>query len=197
MPREQIYNLPNALSLVRIVSIPLLIILASSSGRLMSFLAAAIFALAAATDLLDGYLARRLGRVTTLGRFLDPVADKLMVSAALIMLVALNRAPAWIAFVIIGREIAVTGLRAVAAASAAGLVIDAGMWGKAKTVCQMVAILALLLHYQYFGLSMHFWGGLFLYAALILTLLSGWFYFREYWAVISQAGRSSEGSGGE
>ena len=197
MHREQIYNLPNALSFVRIASIPLLIILASSSGRLMCFLAAAIFALAALTDLLDGYLARRLGRVTTLGRFLDPVADKLMVSAALIMLVSLDRAPAWVAFAIIGREIAVTGLRAAAAASTARLVIEARIWGKAKTVCQTVAVLGLLLHYPYLGLDMHQWGTVFLYAALALTLLSGWFYFREYWTVISLAGRSAENGGGE
>ena len=184
MPRERALNLPNALSLVRVVCIPLLIALTYSSGRLAGFLAALVFGVGAATDFWDGFLARRMGRVTNLGKFLDPVADKLIVSAALIMLVHLGRAPAWVVFVIIGREITVTGLRAAAAASAQGLVIDAGTWGKIKTTCQFVAIVALLLHYPYFGLNAQLAGSLFLYAALVLTLLSAWLYFRQYWAVI-------------
>jgi len=182
------YNLPNALSFIRIVSIPLLIVLTTSPGRLTGLMAAVVFGLASLTDFLDGYLARRMNRVTVLGRFLDPVADKLLVSAALIMLVSLDRAAAWVVFVIIGREIAVTGLRAAAAAAASGKVIDAGIWGKIKTACQIVAILSLLLHYPYFGYDMHFLGTVFLYAALGLTVLSGWFYFKEYWAVISRSG---------
>ncbi|MBW1713691.1 MAG: CDP-diacylglycerol--glycerol-3-phosphate 3-phosphatidyltransferase [Deltaproteobacteria bacterium] len=187
MPRSHIYNLPNSLSLVRIVCIPLLILLCSWSWRWAGLAAAVVFALAAVTDFLDGYLARKMGRVTVLGRFLDPVADKLIVSAAMIMLVAMDRAPAWVVFVIIGREIAVTGLRAAAAAAAEGLVIDAGWWGKAKTVSQIVAILGLLVHEKIFGLEAELIGTVGLYAALGLTILSGYFYFKDYWAVISRS----------
>jgi len=189
MAKESIYNLPNALSLVRIFSIPLLIVVCYWSWSRAGVLAAAIFALASATDLLDGYLARRLGRVTTLGRFLDPVADKLLVSAALIMLVYLDRAPAWVAFVIIGREIAVTGLRAAAVANQAGLVIDSSWWGKFKTFFQMVAIIGLLVKETYLGLDFGLVGGLALWVATGLTIVSGWFYFKSYWAVISRSDR--------
>ena len=178
------------------VCIPLLIALAYSPGKLAGFLAALVFGLGAATDFFDGFLARRLGRVTNLGKFLDPVADKLIVSAALIMLVHLGRVPAWVVFVIIGREITVTGLRA-AAASAQGLVIDAGIWGKIKALCQFVAIIALLLHYSYYGLDTQFVGNLFLYAALVLTLLSAWLYFRQYWAVIITPPEPSDSNGGD
>ncbi|MBW1714016.1 MAG: CDP-diacylglycerol--glycerol-3-phosphate 3-phosphatidyltransferase [Deltaproteobacteria bacterium] len=185
MDRATILNLPNSLTLIRIACIPALILLATSEARWAGLLAALVFALASATDFLDGYLARKLERVTVLGKFLDPIADKLIVSAALIMLVSLGRAPAWVVFVIIGREIAVTGLRAMAA-SAQGLVIQAGWWGKLKTACQMVAILALLLHYPYWGVNINLIGTLFLYAALVLTVLSGWLYFKNHWGVISE-----------
>jgi CDP-diacylglycerol--glycerol-3-phosphate 3-phosphatidyltransferase len=188
MAKESIYNLPNALSLVRILSIPLLILVCYWSWPWAGTVAAAIFALASATDLLDGYLARRLGRVTTLGRFLDPVADKLLVSAALIMLVSMDRAPAWVAFVIIGREIAVTGLRAAAVANQAGLVIDASWWGKFKTFFQMVAIIGLLVNEPHLGLDFGLVGSVALWIATGLTIVSGWFYFKNYWAVISRDG---------
>lgn len=194
MPPERALNLPNTLSLVRVICIPLLVALAYYPSRLAGFLAALVFGVGAATDFWDGFLARRMGRVTNLGKFLDPVADKLLVSAALIMLVHLGRAPAWVVFVIIGREIAVTGLRA-AAASASGLVIDAGIWGKIKASCQFVAIIALLLYFPYFGLNTRLAGHLFLYAALVLTLLSAWLYFRQYWAVIITSPEESDSKG--
>ena len=187
MAKESIYNLPNALSLIRIFSIPLLIVVCYWSWPGAGTLAAIIFALASATDILDGYLARKLGRVTNLGRFLDPVADKLLVSATLIMLVYMDRAPAWVAFVIIGREIAVTGLRAAAVANQAGLVIDASWWGKFKTLFQMVAIIGLLVHEPHLGFDFGRVGGLALWAATGLTIISGWLYFKDYWAVISRA----------
>ncbi len=184
MPKDQIYNLPNALSLFRIVSIPLLLVLASRPGRWWGAGAAIVFALASLTDFFDGYLARKMGRVTTLGRFLDPMADKLMISAALIMLVALDRCPAWAAFVIIGREIAVTGLRAAAAASTEQVVISADWWGKVKVGCQIPAIIGLYLYYPYFGIDVRAIGVFFLYAALVLSVWSGWLYFKDYWKLI-------------
>lgn len=185
MPRkEHIYNLPNTLSFIRISAIPLILVLAAQGGKMWGLASAVVFALASITDFLDGYLARSRGQVTDLGRFLDPMADKLIVSATLIMLVQLGRCPAWVAFVIIGREIAVTGLRAAAAASAGNVVISAGWWGKIKVGFQIPAIICLLLYYPYYGLDMALLGTICLYIALVLTLWSGWVYFRQYWSLI-------------
>lgn len=188
MSEGSIYNVPNALSAVRIVSIPLLIVLCNLEWSLAGMAAAIVFALASVTDFLDGFLARKLGRITTLGRFLDPVADKLLVSAALIMLIPMGRAEAWIVYVIISREIAVTGLRAAAAASAQRLVIDAGLWGKLKTICQMIAILGLLINQPLWGVNFGLIGVVALDGALALTIISGYLYFKDYWKVISQSG---------
>lgn len=185
MNRERNLNLPNALSAGRIIAVPLLIAAAYVPGEIGGVTAAVIFSLAAITDLLDGYLARRLGRVTTLGKFLDPVADKLVVTSALVLLVMLDRAPAWLVILIISREIMVTGLRAAAAASQQRIVISAGMWGKIKTVCQIVAVIGLLVDKPLFGLPFKEVGYISLYIALVLTLFSGWLYFKEYWAVIT------------
>lgn len=184
MNKENVHNLPNALSLVRILSIPMLILLCMWQWHWAGLLAAVVFALASITDFLDGYLARKLGRITVLGKFLDPVADKLLVSAALIMLIPMGRAPAWVVYVIIGREIAVTGLRAAAVATREKVVIDASIWGKIKTVVQMTAILGLLIHDTYFGVNTGLIGAVALWAALALTIVSGYMYFKDYWALI-------------
>ena len=186
MPREDIHNLPNALSLVRILSIPMLILLCMWDWHWAGLLAALVFALASITDFLDGYLARKMGRITVLGKFLDPVADKLLVSAALIMLIPMGRAPAWMVFVIIGREIAVTGLRAAAVATQEKVVIDASIWGKVKTVFQMAAILGLLIQDTYLGVDTGLIGYLALRAALLLTIVSGYLYFKDYWALFAK-----------
>ena len=106
-----------------------------------------------ATDFLDGFLARRQRLVSRLGKFMDPLADKLLVSAALIMLIPLGRVPAWMAFIIVGRELAVTGLRGLAAAE--GIILAPDRWGKAKTLLQMAALTALILHYPYDGIDFH------------------------------------------
>ena len=188
MTRENVHNLPNALSLVRILSIPMLILLCMWQWRWAGILAAVVFALASITDFLDGYLARKLGRVTVLGKFLDPVADKLLVSAALIMLIPMGRAPAWVVFVIIGREIAVTGLRAAAVATQDKVVIDASIWGKIKTAVQITAILGLLINDTYLGVNAGLIGVIALWAALLLTIVSGYMYFKDYWAVIVKPG---------
>jgi CDP-diacylglycerol--glycerol-3-phosphate 3-phosphatidyltransferase len=133
--------------------------------------AAVIFILAATTDGLDGYVARKRGQVTVLGKFMDPLADKLLVSAALISLVELGEVPAWVAWIILAREFAVTGLRAIA--SADGTVISASKLGKIKTVTQVIAISALLLHDWPFSLLNIPVGQPFLYIALIFTIISG------------------------
>jgi CDP-diacylglycerol--glycerol-3-phosphate 3-phosphatidyltransferase len=178
------YNLPNTLSLFRIACIPILVLVLFFPYKFTSFLAALLFGLASITDLLDGFLARRRQMVTTFGKFLDPLADKLIVSAALIMLIPLGRVPAWMVVIIIGRELAITGLRSVAVSE--GTVIDAGELGKKKMVFQIVAILGLLLHYEYFNVSFQAVGMFFMWLAVIVTLWSGFVYFRSFWHVLRE-----------
>jgi CDP-diacylglycerol--glycerol-3-phosphate 3-phosphatidyltransferase len=174
-------HLPNILTLLRILLIPPLVVILFSPSRQAGFFAAALFAVASITDWLDGYLARRLNIVTMLGKFLDPIADKLMVMSALIMILPFGRVPAWMVLVILGREIVITGLRSIA--SSEGIVISASKLGKYKTIFQIVAILGLLLHYDYywfFGVensylyaNMHNIGMFFLWIATIITIWSG------------------------
>lgn len=178
---NQILNLPNILTMMRIAAIPLLAALLMSPSRPAGFWAAALFSVASITDWLDGYLARRMGIVTIFGKFLDPIADKLIVMAALIMILPYDRVPAWMVLVILGREIIITGLRGIA--SNEGIVIQASDLGKYKTIFQIVAIIGLILHYNYnwfFGVShvlltvnMHNVGMFFLWIATVLTVWSG------------------------
>ena len=182
--KKSIFNLPNSLTLFRIACIPVLVLLLFFPHKATSFLAALVFGLASLSDLLDGFLARRQQLVTTFGKFLDPLADKLVVSAALIMLIPLGRAPAWMVVVIVGRELAITGLRSMALSE--GKVISADELGKKKMVFQIVAILGLLLNYEYFGINFHAIGMFFLWLAVVLTLWSGFNYFRRFWDVLEE-----------
>jgi CDP-diacylglycerol--glycerol-3-phosphate 3-phosphatidyltransferase len=177
MDRQQthFWNLPNALTIMRIGVIPLIIFLLTFPGWFASFLAASTFLVAGMTDLLDGFFARRQRLVTRAGKFMDPLADKLLVSAALIMLIPLGRIEAWLVFVIIGRELAVTGLRAIAASE--GLVIAANRWGKIKTIVQMVALFALILHYPYASIDFQQLGTILIWVAAIITVASGLNYY--------------------
>ena len=175
---EEKSNLPNILSIIRLVCIPLVVIVLNFPGKLGSFLAAMFVGLAFITDILDGYFARRYGAVTVLGKFLDPLADKLLVSVTMIMLIPLDRIPVWIVILIIAREMAVTGLRSIAVGE--GIVIQASALGKYKTIFQSTAIVGLCLHYEYFDVDFHAVAMLFLYIALFLTLWSGWDYFRQF-----------------
>ena len=187
-----IWNIPNVLTLFRIAMIPVLAFLLLSPSREAGFWAAALFAVASATDWLDGYLARRMGIVTTFGKFLDPIADKMMVMAALIMILPFNRVPAWMVLVILGREIIITGLRGLA--STEGIIIPASNLGKFKTIFQIVAILGLLLHYDYrwfFGIdhpyltaNMHNVGMFYLWIAVVITIWSGVDYLRKFVRVL-------------
>jgi CDP-diacylglycerol---glycerol-3-phosphate 3-phosphatidyltransferase len=161
---------------MRLALIPVVVICLYFPGRLGSFLAAAFFAVAAFTDLLDGFLARRYKTVTHVGKFLDPLADKLLVSVTMIMLIPLGRIPAWIVILVIAREMAVTGLRGIAVVE--GKIIEASSLGKYKTVFQLVSLVCLCLHYQYVGIDFHAVGITFLLIALVLTLWSGFSYFR-------------------
>jgi len=172
----QANNLPNTLSIIRLLLIPAVVICLHFDEKLGSFLAALFFGMAAITDLLDGFYARKYRVVTALGKFLDPLADKLLVSVTMIMLITLNRIPAWIVILIITREMAVTGLRGIAIAE--GKIIEASSLGKYKTIFQFVALICLSLHYPYLKADFHAVGMAFLYVALILTMWSGWSYFR-------------------
>ncbi|MDY0191682.1 MAG: CDP-diacylglycerol--glycerol-3-phosphate 3-phosphatidyltransferase [Desulfuromonas sp.] len=188
------FNLPNVLTLARIACVPVIVVLLCYDSRQMGFWAAVVFSLASITDWVDGYLARKWEIVTVMGKFLDPLADKLIVMAAMIMLIPLQRIPAWAVFFIIARETLVTGLRSVA--STEGIVIDASNLGKYKTIFQMVAIIALLLHYDYywfFGLhweifhvDMHFVGMAFFYASFALTMWSGGDYLYKFYRVLTR-----------
>ncbi|MCF7821812.1 MAG: CDP-diacylglycerol--glycerol-3-phosphate 3-phosphatidyltransferase [Mariprofundaceae bacterium] len=173
------WTLSNQLTIGRVLLIPLFMIAFYLPGFLGYILAAAIFALASATDWLDGHLARTRGEVTAFGRFLDPVADKLLVAAALVVLVEAERVPALLAVIIIGREIAISALREWLAEHAA--TVHVSMLGKMKTAAQMISIIALLLHIDMGGINMHSVGLLLLWIAAILTLWSGYEYIRDAW----------------
>ncbi len=175
-----IWNVPNGLSVFRIACVPIVMFLISRSDQPMpAFWAALFFSLASITDLLDGFLARRQKCVTALGKLLDPLADKLLVAAALIALIPEGRVDAGMAFVIIGREITVTGLRGIGVTG--GVVIDASGLGKAKAGFQIVAVISLLLHFTYLGFSFHELGKVLLWLALVLTVWSGVDYFVRFY----------------
>lgn len=176
--KEVISNLPNTLSLFRMVCIPIVVICLYFQGRWGSFLATLFLGMAFITDILDGFYARKYGAVTVLGKFLDPLADKILVSSTLIMLMALDRIPAWVVILIVARELAITGLRSIAVSE--GVIIQASSLGKYKTIFQSVATLGLCLHYEYLKIDFHVVGMLFLWVALILTLWSGWAYLRQF-----------------
>jgi len=177
--RAIIWNVPNLLSFLRIAAIPFVVGCLFSPGPLASFLAALFFSLASLTDLLDGYIARQQKSETAVGKLLDPLADKLLINSALIMLIALGRIPAWVVVLIVGREVAVTGLRGIA--SVEGLVIAASRWGKAKTILQSSALIGLMLHYEYLGIDFHSLGMIILWVALMITLWSGFDYFIKFY----------------
>lgn len=180
--RERFWNAANSVTLVRIAAVPLLLVLPLFPGYEGSAVMGFGFLAVSLTDLLDGYLARRDGTVTRIGKLLDPLADKLLVTTALVVLVAMDdRIPLWgvpLVVVILAREIAVTALRAMA--SAEGLVIQASPLGKWKAGFQTAALTCLLLHYPWLGLSMHWVGMALLGVASVLTIWSGYNYFAAF-----------------
>jgi CDP-diacylglycerol--glycerol-3-phosphate 3-phosphatidyltransferase len=144
---EDALNLPNLLTMGRIVMIPVCLVFLGADTPKAGFWAAIVFTLAALTDLIDGWLARKMNVVSVLGKLLDPLADKLIVMATLVWMVPMGRIPAWVVVLLLGRDIAVTGLRSVAASE--GVVIAAGEEGKAKTALQMIGIICLIVGYPY------------------------------------------------
>ena len=175
---KKVLSHPNSLTLFRIAAVPVIVILLIYPNRFFAFLAAVLFSAAAITDYLDGYLARHWGLESTLGMVMDPVADKLLVSSAFIMMASHRWIPAWMVCVIIGRELAVTGLRNIIAGE--GQDISASWLGKYKTGFQIAAAIPLLIHYPYFGINVHAIGYFFLVGAVVFTLWSGVDYFIRF-----------------
>lgn len=187
-------NLPNLLTLLRIFFVPLLVAALVMDPRDLpwkffglpdfpkEFFALTIFLAAAATDLLDGYLARKWGQITTVGTLLDPIADKLLISAALISLVQVGEAPGWVVILIIGRDFAIGGLRSIAAAE--GYTIQASDLGKTKMITQVLSVALILagLHWP----EVRFWGSLALYGSALFALASAFDYFRKFWRKIDE-----------
>jgi CDP-diacylglycerol---glycerol-3-phosphate 3-phosphatidyltransferase len=189
-------NLPNTLTIIRIFLVPLLVVvlLTKFEGRAVAgihveFVAAAIFGLASLTDWLDGYLARRRQQITWVGQVLDPIADKLLISATLVSLVQLELAPAWMVAVIIGREFAVTGLRSLAFSR--GLIVPASPLGKLKMVTQVVAVLLLLLGWERFPLLLQL-GKLALWVVMATALGSALDYFWRVGRAMKEVGTAAE-----
>jgi CDP-diacylglycerol--glycerol-3-phosphate 3-phosphatidyltransferase len=190
-------NLPNLLTLFRILIVPAVVILLLRHGEAdippgRSFAAFVLYAFASVTDLFDGYLARRYHMVTALGKLLDPMADKLLVCAAMIMLIPPHRVPGWIVVIVVAREIGVTALRG--AASTEGVIIAASPLGKAKTLLLNIGVGALILHYPFLGLEsvfgprfVHLFGMGFLSLGLVLTAWSGLDYFFRFVGEIFRA----------
>lgn len=186
--RESNVNLPNVLTLVRILLIPVFVMLLIDPTPDRALAAAIVFVVAAVTDLLDGYVARKTGQITKLGRLLDPIADKLLVLSALILLVQVDRVSALVAILIIAREVAVTGLRAIAASE--GLIMSAEVTGKYKMALQVIAIVLLVLEgtvVETIG-NLHLAGIVTLYLSLILGYVSGAQYVWSFWRQVGAKG---------
>ena len=193
--KNTIFNLPNMITIFRIMLIPVLfLLLFFSPGKLQSFFAGLVFSVASISDCVDGYLARRMNLVTDFGKFLDPLADKLLVGVALIMMLPLGRVPLWIVAIILGREVMVTLLRVISLRKG-NKVIEASMTGKYKTGFQIAAIIPLLFHYEYnlglkffdFSVDFHVVGIAFLYAALVLTIWTGVDYLYKFFKMPSNS----------
>ena len=175
-------NLPNALTVARILLVPVVVVALTVESPGGSTIAAIVFAIAAVTDGLDGYIARSREAITTFGKVMDPIADKLLIAAALISLVSLDRVAAWVAMVIIAREFAVSGLRV--AAGQQGIVIPASLLGKAKTILQVAMVMALIA-----ADSGAAWVQALVYLAVAMTVISGADYFLNVRKRIEEARR--------
>ena len=171
-------NLPNLLTSIRILLIPVFIFFFWGATPRASAIAAIVFLIASLTDLLDGYLARRWNQITKLGKILDPIADKLLILSALVLLVEFHRIPAWIAIVLIGRDIAVTGLRAMA--SSEGIIIPADRAGKYKLAIQVTAIILLILDYHIYSFKFIVLGNILLDISMAFAVFSAIQYIIKY-----------------
>ncbi|MEN6622904.1 MAG: CDP-diacylglycerol--glycerol-3-phosphate 3-phosphatidyltransferase [Smithella sp.] len=177
--KREILNLPNTITLIRIGVVPFLFVLLASPGKFWSLILAILFVAASITDFVDGYIARKYELVTTMGKFLDPIADKLIVNTAMILMIPIGRIPAWIVAITIMRDLIVDGVRSIS--SSEGLYIQASRLGKQKTLAQIFAVTALLIHYPIFGIDTHLVGMIILYIAFLLTIYSGSNYFLNFY----------------
>lgn len=180
-------NLANKITLLRVLLVPVFVVVFYLDIPFNSYLAAVIFIIASLTDALDGHIARSRNLITNFGKFADPLADKVLAAAALIVLVGAGKAPAWIVIVIIAREFAISGFRIIAASE--GITIAASKWGKAKTVSQLSAIILLLMNnlpFSYLRIPMDI---IMLYLALILTIISGADYIIKNHHILSSGDR--------
>lgn len=189
--RRELTNLPNLITYLRIILIPVTLWFVLHDSPVNAAIAAFIYTIASITDALDGWLARRSGQVSMLGKFLDPLADKLCVMALLVTFVPMGRVPAWLTVVILARELSITGLRALAAGE--DIIISASDNAKTKTAMQLIGIVALLIHYRYtldffvfnVDVDLHRVGLAFLYVSTAFSLWSAGSYFRGFLRAIS------------
>lgn len=172
-------NLPNTITLLRIFLVPLVVVFLVSPSANYPFLGAVVFAVGCLSDWLDGHIARKRGQVTAIGKLLDPIADKLLVAAALLPLVHMQRVSAWLALLIIGREIVVTGFRTLAAAE--GVIIQSSSLGKLKMFSQIMAIILLILNYDFSGISFHAAGTLVLWFSTLISFWSAGQYLKRFY----------------
>jgi CDP-diacylglycerol--glycerol-3-phosphate 3-phosphatidyltransferase len=196
---RELTNVPNMVTLGRVLLVPFVLLFIDNYNPFRTFLASLLYIGAAAGDALDGYLARSRNQVSTLGKFLDPLADKLIVTAVLVTMVDLGRVDAWVVVVLIARDLAVNGLRSIA--SAEGLVIAASDGGKIKTALQLVAIMMLLIHFSYpvlgaelvlgrsWPIDYHVAGTYMLYISMVVSLVSGAQYFWSFFVVARRSPR--------
>lgn len=200
--RRELLYIPNLLTMARIALIPAVLVYIDNESPLRCFIACLFYGASAITDFFDGYLARVSGRVSLLGKFLDPLADKLLVMATLVWMVPLGRIQAWVVVLLLARELSITSLRGIA--SAEGLVIAARQWGKDKTALQMVSIVCLIAHFRYpiFGtdyyVDFHQVGLYTIYISLVLSVFSAIEYVQLFArAVVRQEGGQPAGEGEE
>lgn len=177
--KAHMWNLANKITLLRMFMAPVVVVLLYYQGPVVCLVAAGAFIFASLTDWVDGYIARRENMVTSFGKFLDPLADKVLICSVLIMFVELNWVPAWITVVMVCRELIVTGLRAMAIDE--GIVLAADRYGKAKTILQILAIVPLLVHYPLLGFDVQYIGKILLYIALVLAVFSGANYLYDFY----------------
>jgi CDP-diacylglycerol--glycerol-3-phosphate 3-phosphatidyltransferase len=185
-------NVPNLLTLMRIAAIPVVVWLLRDPSASTAFITFGVYFVATITDFFDGYIARRYGQVSALGKLLDPLADKLLVVSTLVMLALMDRQPSipdWLLVVIIARELAVTGLRSIAATE--GIVLGAEATGKLKMILQSIGIHALILHYSYLGVNFHLVGLITLLASTVVGVWSAVEYHMMVFRELSARGRAS------
>lgn len=191
---KEFWNLPNMLTMARILMIPAFVWLTSDADPYSSMLAAVLFTLAAVTDIIDGFLARRWNMITVVGKLLDPLADKLIVAAAMVMMVRLGRIEAWLVIILLSREFIVTGLRQIAASE--GMVIAAGQEGKWKTSLQLVSIVCLCIHYTHpvfllvgwWDVNFNLVGRALMYLSTAFSVWSAAVYFQAFLKMLARRG---------